>query len=337
MRIAAEQVGEQLARGLAPAWLVVGEDPLLAGEACDAIRAAARAAGVEEREVHFIERGVSWPGIAQSTQAMSLFASRKLVEIRMPGGKPGHGAAVLAGLARAAGDDVILLVVVEKLDRDARASEWVRAIEQRGVLVTADTPPPAAFPRWIARRAARLGLTLDEEGAALLANLTEGNLLAADQEIRKLLLAGRDQADAAAVMEAATSSSRHDVNRLTELALAGDAAGALRVLAGLRSEGTEPPLVLWAILREMRYSWMELHAGPRMPQFWTTSPAQSQEAARRLKRGNVRAAFARLAERASRADRMIKGRLAGNPWDELALLATELAGLRVLPLPRPAA
>jgi len=334
MRTTVERLDALLERELAPAWLVAGEEPLRVGEACDAIRAAARKRGFEEREVFFVDRYTAWSEIAQSAQALSLFASQRLVEIRMPGSKPGNGAAALTQLVEASGPELLVLVVVEKLDRDARGSAWVGAIESRGVHVAADPVPLEQFPRWLGRRASRLGLSLDEGALALLADFTEGNLLAADQEIRKLVMAGRTSADEAAVLESVSASNRFDVSRLTEVALAGDATAVVRVLASLRAEGTEPTLVLWAILREMRNLWSQLHPGARLPAVWTTSPGAAGIAAQRLRQAGARPAFMRLAERASRADRAIKGRLKANAWDELALLATELAGLRVLALPR---
>ena len=136
------------------------------------------------------------------------------------------------------------------------------------------------------------------------------------------------------MLESVSASSRFDVSRLTELALAGDSTAALRVLASLRAEGTEPPLVLWAILREMRNLWSQLHPGAGLPAVWTTSPAAAGIAAQRLRQPAQRGSFIRLAERASRVDRISKGRLRGNSWDEIALLVTDLAGQRVLPLPR---
>jgi DNA polymerase-3 subunit delta len=334
MRTTSDRLDALLARELAPCWLVAGEEPLQSGEACDAIRAAARRRGFLEREQFFVDRYTSWAEVVQVAQALSLFATQRLVEIRMPGGKPGHGAASLLQLIEASGPDLLVLVICEKLDRDARGSAWVHALESRGVHVSANPVPPGQFPQWLGARAARLGLTLDAEATALLAGFTEGNLLAADQEIRKLLMAGRSGADAATVLESVSSSSRFDVSRLTELALAGEAGAALRVLASLRSEGTEPPLVLWAILREMRNLWSQLHPGAGMHAVWTTSPAAAGIAVQRLRQPGQRGSFMRLAERASRVDRIGKGRMHGNPWDEIALLVTDLAGSRVLPLPR---
>lgn len=333
MRTSTDRLPGILAKGLAPVWLVSGDEPLQSGEACDAIRAAARARGFIERETHFVDRYTAWADIGMSAQAMSLFSTGRVLELRMPRGNPGtSGEATLVRLAESAGQDLLLLVITGKLDGKARGSAWVRRFEELGVHVTADPVPPEQFAAWLTRRAQSLGLTLEPDAANLLATLTEGNLLAADQELRKLLLSGRESANADAVLESVSASSRFDVNRLTEVALAGEGREALRVLAGLRAEGTEPALVLWAILREMRTLWTQLHPGAPLRQFWTTSPQQAERAARRLR--GTRGAFARLAERASRADRMIKGRLQGNAWDELALLATELAGVRTLSLPR---
>jgi DNA polymerase III subunit delta len=334
MRITSDKLDAVLARDLAPVWLVAGEEPLQNGEACDAIRAAARRRGFLEREQFFVDRYTAWADVVQIAQAMSLFANQRLVEVRMPGGKPGHGAASLLQLIAAAGPELLVLVICEKLDRDARSSAWVQAIESRGVHVSANPVPPAQFAQWLTQRAQRLGLALDEDAAALLANFTEGNLLAADQEIRKLLMGGSTRADAAAVLDGVSTSSRFDVSRLTELALAGDTAAALRVLASLRAEGTEPPLLLWAILREMRNLWTQLHPGTGLPAVWSTSPAAAAVAAQRLRQPTQRGAFMRLAERAARVDRMAKGQMHGQVWDEISLLISELAGERVLALPR---
>ncbi|MET0292363.1 MAG: DNA polymerase III subunit delta [Steroidobacteraceae bacterium] len=333
MRTTPDKVDTLLAKELAPAWLVAGEEPLQSGEACDAIRAAARRRGFLEREQFFIDRYTPWADVLQSAQALSLFASQRLVEIRMPNGKPGTGAAILQQLVEASGPELLVLVICEKLDRDARGSSWVGAIEARGVHVSAQPVPPERFPQWLAQRAQRLGLALDADAAALLAQFTEGNLLAADQEIRKLLLTGLDCADATVVLDSVSTSSRFDVTRLTELALAGDLSGALRVMASLRAEGTEPPLVLWAILREMRYLWTQLQPGPGLPAVWTTSAAASATAAQRLRRSARGGTFERLAERAARADRIAKGQQHGAVWDEIALLLAELAGARALPMP----
>ncbi len=330
------QLDRALASGpLLPVYLLSCDEPLTAGEAADALRVAARKQGYADREVYFFERTAPWDEILSSAQAMSLFSSRKIIELRMPGGKPGHGAKTLLEVIRAAGQDVLLLIVTEKLDFASQKAEWVGAAEKAGAWIDLPTVEAAKFPDWIRARAKRAGLQLDEEGVAVLAARTEGNLLAAHQEIQKLGLAGVSQAGAAEVLASVSASSRFDVFKLGEALLAGDSPRALRILASLRSEGTEPTLILWAILQEMRNLWLKLVPGAPIPGVWSSNAAQVPQAMNRFRAApSPRALFQRLAERAARTDRMIKGRLQGNPWDELTQLSLEFAGHRVLPLSR---
>ncbi len=320
---------------LLPVYLLSGDEPLTSGEAADALRAAARKQGYADREVYFVERTAPWAEILGSAQAMSLFSSRKIVEIRMPGGKPGHGAKTLLEVIRAAGQDILLLIITEKLDFQTQKAEWVAAAEKAGCWIDLPTVETAQFPDWIRGRAKKAGLQLTEEAVAVLAARTEGNLLAAYQEIQKLGLAGLTQAGAEQVLESVSASSRFDVFQLGEALLSGDSVRALRILARLRGEGTEPTLVLWAILQEMRNLWLKMVPGAPIPGVWSSNVAQVPRAINRLRgTSSPRTVFLRLAERAARTDRMIKGRLQGNPWDELTQLALEFTGLRVLPLTR---
>jgi DNA polymerase III subunit delta len=337
MRIGSpQQLERALADGpLLPVYLLSAEEPLTAGEAADAIRAAARRQGFEEREVHAVDRSTPWAEILGSVQALSLFATRKIIEIRVPSGKPGQGAKLLLEILAAANADVMVLVLTEKLDWATQKSEWVAAAERAGAWVDLPAVQGSQFPAWLRARAARAGLELDDDAVALLASRTEGNLLAAHQEIQKLTLAGLTRAGAAEVLSSVSASSRFDVFELGEALLGGDAPRAMRILKSLESEGTEPTLVLWAILQAMRNLWMKLVPGVPIPGVWSSRAAQQPRAIERLRASpSPRALFMRLAERASRVDRMIKGRLAGNPWDELAQLALEFAGQRVLPLTR---
>jgi len=170
---------------------------------------------------------------------------------------------------------------------------------------------------------------------SLLAARTEGNLLAADQELRKLQMAGLTQAGASDILAGVSSSSRFDVFQLGEALLAGDAPRAITILTSLQAEGAEPTLVLWAILQEMRNLWLKLVPGAPIPGVWSSNVNQLPQAMARFRAlPSARALFRRLSERASRVDRMIKGRLPGNAWDELLQLALDFAGQRALPLPR---
>jgi DNA polymerase-3 subunit delta len=226
----------------------------------------------------------------------------------MPGGKPGHGAATLQRVIQAAGDDLLLMIHTGKLDRAAQEAPWVSAVQERGAWIPIHAPDPAQLPGWLAERLRSAGLEASEGAVRLLATANEGNLMAAAQEIEKLLLRYGPGArlDEASLAEALSDSARYSVFQLNEAIAARDAARALRMLAGLRAEGTEALVVLW----------------------WLARALHSQAGAARP------AAMARYVARAVRADRMAKGRAFGEPWDEMALLTAELCGRRTLPLPR---
>jgi DNA polymerase-3 subunit delta len=310
MKLTPEALPAQLAARLLPAWLVSGDDPLRVGEACDRIRAAARRSGFTEREVFFIERAASvWEEALQAAQSLSLFAQRRMVEIRLPTGKAGvAGGAALQRLIAASGDDLLLLVITGKLERETQGAEWVRALEAQGAWLPVWPVNRAQLPGWLRQRARDAHLSLDEEAAALLADRCEGNLLAAQQEIDKLALLVPHGSRVGIVEVAASSaeSARYDVFQLGEAVRGSDASRALRILSGLQAEGTEPPLVLWALLRELR----AMQSG-----------------------GRARVPIARLIARAARADRLAKHlHASGDPWDELMLLVVEMCGLRALPL-----
>lgn len=311
MRLSLDALDDHLSKALLPVYLLSGDEPLLTSEATDAIRARARRDGFDERQVFFIERAASvWADIAQTAQALSLFAAKRIVEIRMPGGKPGiAGAAALPRLFEAAGDDLLVLIVTGQLDRETQNAQWVQALQQRGAWLPIRTVDRAGLPQWLRARFAAAGLKPDQQAITLLADRSEGNLLAARQEIDKLalLLPSGAAVSAADVATGSSDSARFNVFQLTDAVRSGDAARALRILGGLSAEGAEPPLVLWALLREMRQAPSRGGAGRVSP--------------------------ARLSARAARVDRASKGMGAGDAWDELALLAVEMTGTRTLPLP----
>lgn len=332
MKIYADSLGTHLEQQLLPAYLISGDEPLLMGEAADAVRARARAAGFTERETHFLERGSDWNDVRASASTLSLFAERRIVEIRLASGKPGAtGNAALVGLIEARDPDRLLLITCPRLDRDAQAAEWVRAVEKHGAWVQVWPVEASKFVSWLRTRCRRLKLNADDEALALLAERTEGNLLAAHQEIEKLrLLVRGDRVTAEDVLNSVADSARFDVFKLGECALAGDAERTLRMLDGLRAEGVEPTLVLWSLSKTVRDLWSSLTSPPGAARSWPRQTAALEAGRRRA----PRLPFPRLTARAVRADRMIKGRLSGNPWDEMALLAAELCGEPALPLTR---
>ncbi len=332
MKTTPEKLVGALKGGAAPVYLLSGDEPLSQGEAADAIRAAARAAGFTEREVFFIDRANTgpWDDIFASAQAMSLFSARRLIEIRIPGSKPGiDGSKALQELAGLAGPDLMLMVTTGELDWTAQKASWVQALDAAGVWVDAQAVTAGRFPAWLRARAAVAGISLDDAAVDALGQQTEGNLLAAAQELQKLALAGLAQVGAAEVLASSTQSSRFDATQLGEAVLRGDTARALRVLAGLRAEGVEPTLILWAVWQEMRTVWLALVPGAPVPAIWSRNRDCIAPAAARLKPLG-RAFFARLNERIAVADRIVKGRQWGNPWDALALLVAEFAAGRAV-------
>jgi DNA polymerase III subunit delta len=323
LKLTTDSLTTQLAQRLLPAYLISGDEPLLTGEAADAVRARARTAGFSEREVHFIERGSDWDEVRASAGNLSLFGARRLLEIRLGSGRPGvAGNAALVALLEADDPDLLLLVLAPRLDREAQGADWVRALDARGAWLPLWPVDPGKLPAWLRGRARKLGLEASDDALELLAARTEGNLLAAHQELSKLVwLVSGGKVDAASVLASVADSARFDVFQLGEAALAGDSARALRILAGLRAEGTEATLALWALARALRDLWSARAGGAALPAWQRRSGA--------LLKGAERAAqlpFVSLAARAVRADRMIKGRLPGDAWDEMALLTSELCG-----------
>lgn len=332
MKTTPEKLPGALRNGPAPVYLLSGEEPLTQGEAADAIRAAARAAGFTEREVFFVDRANTgpWDDIFASAQAMSLFAARRLIEIRIPGSKPGtEGSKALQELAGLAGPDLMLMVTTGELDWSTQKAAWVQALDAAGVWVDAQPVNAARFPDWLRARASVEQITLDDAAVEALSQQTEGNLLAAVQELRKLALLGLKQVGAAEVLASSAQSSRFDVTQLGEAVLRGDTPRALRVLAGLRAEDVEPTLILWALWQELRMVWITLVPGAPVPTIWSRNRNHIAAATSRLKPLG-RAFFARINDRLAVADRIVKGRQHGNAWDALALLVAEFSSGRAL-------
>jgi DNA polymerase-3 subunit delta len=260
MQIRPEQLEAHLARGLKPLYTVHGDEPLLAQEAGDALRAAARAAGYAERKVFSVSGAhFDWSAVLGAAQALSLFAERQLIEIRIPSGKPGKdGSEALQRYCENLSDDVMTIVQLPKLDFQQTKAAWFTALDAAGVVLRVEPVERKALPAWIAQRLARQGQRVPageagQQALAFFADRVEGNLLAAHQELQKLALlypAGElsfDQVEAA-VLDVA----RYDVFKLGEAILAGQVARALRMLDGLRAEGEAAVLVHWTLAEDIR-------------------------------------------------------------------------------------
>ena len=334
MRTTPDALPPGLARGLRSAYLVTGFEPLLIAEACDAVRAAARAQGYADREVHFLERGFDWNGLLADAANLSLFASRRLIELKIGPTPDAEAQKALAGLAARPPEDTVLLVSGE-LERKTLATQWVKAFEEHGVLVVAQAVERPALPGWIRDRLSRKGVTIEPAAAELLADRVEGNLLAAQQEIERIaLLMPGAQLDAGNVAELVADSARYDVFELAAAAFSGQPQRALRILAGLRAEGREPPLVLWALLNDLRglsrvtqrlERERSLDDIFRSEQIWSNRQGPLKAALRRLSRPDIES----LLVAAAAADRIAKGSLRGDAWVALEALVARIAGVRL--------
>jgi len=260
MQVRADQIASHLQKGLRPIYTVWGDEPLLAQEAGDAIRAAARTSGCSERQVHTVAGAhFDWSGLLGASMAMSLFSERQLIEIRIPSGKPGkEGSEALQRYCGSLSDDVVTLVQLPRLDRTQQGSAWFTALEGAGITVRVDPIERKALPQWIAQRLAQQGQRVfaGEDGQrtlAFFADRIEGNLLAAHQEIQKLgLLYPAGELGFEQIESAVLNVARYDVFKLGEAVLAGQVARALRMLDGLQAEGEAAVLVHWTLSEDIR-------------------------------------------------------------------------------------
>lgn len=252
MKIRQDQLTTTLQKGLSPCYLVSGDEPLLVMEACDQIRASARAAGIEDRELFHAESGFDWNSLQEEANAMSLFSSRRILEVRIGNGKPSDKGAALQALVKQPNPDNMLLIVCPRLDAAAQRTAWFKAVEKAGVFLPIWPIDRPQYPGWLKRRLQIAGLQADPAALAALAHQTEGNLLAAVQEIEKLRLLGNTQISEEMINEAIGDSSRFDAFGLADACLLGKQAEASRILAHLKGEGVEPIMILGALNRKIR-------------------------------------------------------------------------------------
>ncbi len=327
-----EQLEQHLATQLAPVYLVAGEEPLIIEESLGLIRRAASQAGFAEREVLHGEGNFDWNGLLEARDNLSLFAERRLIELRLPGGKPGQqGSRILQAFAAQPPEDTLLIVATERLEARQRSSGWVANLASAGVMVYAWPVRGDEMPRWIEQRMRQRGLSPTPDAISLLAQRAEGNLLAGAQEIDKLwLIQGHGEVDAATVRAAVVPNQRYDVFDLPAAARAGDRARTLRIAQSLREADEPPTLVLWALARDLRVL-VELQSASRRGDGSDgifgrhRIPRPQQRSYTRLAARGQQAAWQQLLARAARADALVKGAEAGRPWDELIQLADQLA------------
>ncbi|CAI9001280.1 DNA polymerase III subunit delta [Pseudomonas chlororaphis] len=343
MKLAPAQLGKHLQGTLAPVYVISGDDPLLCQEAADAIRSAARQQGFDERQVFSADANFDWGTLLQAGASMSLFAEKRLLELRLPSGKPGDkGAAAFIEYCSRPAEDTLLLINLPKLDGSAQKTKWGKALidGEQTQFIQIWPVDASQLPQWIRQRLSQAGLSASQDAVELIAARVEGNLLAAAQEIEKLkLMAEGGQITVETVQAAVADSARFDVFGLVDAILNGEAAHALRMLEGLRGEGVEPPVILWALSRELRslanmslqYSQgtpLDKVFSQARPPVWDKRKPLMSKALQRYSAPR----WAQLLLDAQRIDAQIKGQAAGSPWSSLSRLSLLMAGQR-LPLP----
>ena len=332
MKLSSEDLPRHLSKGLSPLYVIHGDAPLLSLEAADAIRAAARAAGYEEREVLTVEPGFKWAELKNSAQSLSLFSSLKLVELRIPGGKPGvEGAQAIQDYCEQLPQDIVTIVTLPRLDGAAQKSKWFTALADAGVTIATEEIPLAALPAWIAGRLQQQNQSTDAETLRFLAERVEGNLLAAWQEIQKLaLLYPAGALSFEQVKDAVMDVARYDIFKLSEAMLSGDATRYTRILDGLRAEGEAIVLVLWTLGEDIRalarvsravQRGGNLASALRDARVWGVRQKLVERAARRFKPETAERAL----RQAAHVDKVIKGLRSGDAWDELLQLGLRCA------------
>lgn len=336
MQLSAERLHERLrAQPLAPVYFFHGDEPLQLMECADAVRKRAFETGIEERRVFDAETGIDWQALADEGNAMSLFASRRLFEIRLGERKPDKaGAEILEQLASRGQADDIVVVSAGKPDAAMKKAKWFVALESHAVCVASRDLRGAALPEWLGRRAARFGKRLAPAAAEIIADRVEGNMLAAAQEVEKLcLLVDADLIGEDDVLGAVRDSARYDVFQLADAVVAGDLARALRIIRGLREEGTEPLLLNWALGRELRQLAGISHSVARGT---PVDAALEQYRVWSNRRGMMKRMLARLGTDdlmhllayANFIDTVVKGARSGEPWDEIEILTMKMGGAR---------
>ena len=336
MQLRFEALDAHLAKPLAPLYVIASDEHLLALEAADKIRKTARAQGLTEREVLQAERYFKWGELLAANQSQSLFGDRKLIELRIPTGKPGKdGGQALRDYAASLCPDNVTLITLPKLDWATQKAAWVGALQQAGVYIEIAQVERPQLPAWIGTRLAAQQQSAERASLEFIADRVEGNLLAAHQEILKLaLLHPAGKLDAQQVRDAVMNVARFDVFKLNDAMLAGDSARLVRMIDGLHGEGEALPLVLWAMAEQIRILLKircGLDAGRSMPQLCSENRVFKdklrpvENAVQRLSAATLEKALSDAAQ----VDRMIKGlrakAFAGDPWDGILQLGLAVA------------
>ena len=328
MKLRQDQLNDHLQRQLASCYLISGDEPLLVMEASDAVRQMARQQGFEERHLFHAEAGFDWNQVREEANALSLFASRRIIEVRINNAKPSDKGACLEEIASQLNPDTLLLVICPRLDARLQKTKWVKALDKAGVTLPIWPIERNQYPGWLKRRLQQAGCQINPEALSLLAQQTEGNLLAAVQEIEKLKMLGVDTISADIVGKVIGDQSRYDAFGFADACLLGQTADAIRMLNHLQAEGVDAIMVLGAILRKIRQllalhglSGQSLSAELKKQNIWPKQQAPIKAALQRLTLSQLQHALIL----ARQTDSAVKGS-GDDPWRLLADLALLVVG-----------
>ncbi|MEI6541957.1 MAG: DNA polymerase III subunit delta [Methylococcales bacterium] len=332
MRIKPEQLTGVLQKGLMPVYFITGDEPLQLGELADEIRKAARKNGYDNREIVSVETGFEWNQLAFMADSLSIFADKKIIDLRLPSGTPGvEGSKALIDYCDRISEDTILLITAGKIDSKALKSRWVETLDKQGLVIQVWPLEGQDLIRWIQNRMQFRGLVVQLDGIQLLAARIEGNLLAAAQEIEKLyVLYGAGSLSVQQINDVVADSSRYDVFKLMDTVLSANVSRIIKVLSGLRSEGTAAPIVLWALTRDARLL-IKLKLAMAQGQnqdtlfknhnIWDKRKLLISQALKRLSDRDLN----HILVASAIADRQIKGQQAGDPWESLLEICLNFA------------
>jgi DNA polymerase-3 subunit delta len=337
MRIKPEQLTAALSKALAPVYFISGDEPLQLGEIADAIRKAARKAGYNEREILSAETGFEWQQLAIAGDSLSIFADKKIIDLRLPSGTPGaEGAKALTAFCEQVTNDTLLLITAGKVEKAALKTRWFQALDKVGVIIQVWALEGQDLIHWLQQRMQQRGLQAQTEGIRLLASRIEGNLLAAAQEIEKLyVLYGAGDISTARILDVVADSARYDVFKLTETVLSGRVDRILKVLSGIQAEGIPAPVVLWALTREARILIrikLALSLGQdnetvfRNNGVWDKRKQLVSSALHRLSDNELH----NILVLSARADQQIKGQQGGDAWGTLLAICLRFTSAPVM-------
>jgi len=335
MKIYYQQLASNLARGLAPAYIISGNETLLIEEAAELIRKAAAKQDFSERNSFVIEKNFPWQNLFSSAKNLSLFAEKKLLELNLSSVKlETIGSKFLAEYLKNPAADTVLLIIAPKLEAGWQKIAWLKTIEETGVFLQIWPIENSELPTWINQRFRSREIQASPNSCKIIAERVEGNLLAAAQEIEKLsLMYGPGKLEEEHVMAAVGDNAHYNIFSLIDVALAGDARKVVAVLYGLKSEGTEPILILWALGRELR-TLLKIADAKKRGHSVDEACKNEQVFAKRLPLVKLALGrlspetLAKLLKKTARLDQILKGVIPGNIWQELQQITLALAGIK---------